>query len=377
MADNPAVSAAQTGYGTTAGIGAAVVSGLDSGANWAAKKADLDMQQKHLQMQQEQHQSLMDTHAQALGESMINHTQKYLREDPKSPTGKVRFENLVQINKASASLPGRSGKPIFSEADLASLQDEKYRPDWEELGGSLDDLNSSNPDGYKKLTLAFAKNLSPEDTYLTLGQQVKQIGMMKLAKAKAEATAANQEKNRDWRQTSKGQQQYDTETKGISFQLENINRVKKLITDGIKTGEIKTTGQIRHLLATEEERIVANKNNYAASGVSDLEQKSLVSKIGDMGNFLSGKQDTDTITPEAIDQIDKVYSLSAKEYHANADRVAQKLLGGATPAERESIIGRHREFQDTYGQAAGGWRGPASKRPRNWEFNLVQNQERV
>lgn len=361
--------AAKSAFALSSSAGESMQKGMNEGASWAAKQASLDLQRQDLAEQRAQHDEMKRQFQVTLGKQMFSD----MTEVALMNTGEVKNARMKGIE----SFAKQSGLP-FDDTWTASLKDANFQPKWSELYTSMTGLQSKDPkafdDSMSKITDLFGQKA-------TLGIMEKGISganMMNTAAVRAQATQQAAETSaaarvkaaqlgKEGRQATvdsgfikAGQKSYDTEVKPIRFALEGAGRAMDLIkaVENPKSEEtrIKSTKQLRSILANEEARLVTQKSNFGEGTAEAMQIDSYASRAKDLVNKIADEPG-DTLSPENLTQAKNLYSELVENYMGAHDRLANNLLGGATESQKEAVQGRAKKFQEQYGKKFGGWKG--------------------
>lgn len=175
------IAASNAGYNQTANAGKAVGEGISAGASWASQKAQVDIAQAHLKIQQEQHEQMAKSWR---AETMEKLASKYfsISKQAKGPVRDANIEAFDQINKASGN--------IFSPTGTAAATDEAYQGQLAQMQNAMDAAKVANPELYKDWLASAYQQKGIDGSSERFDQIIKQLNTMEQLGIKAKTAAA-------------------------------------------------------------------------------------------------------------------------------------------------------------------------------------------
>lgn len=211
--------------------------GLNDGHNWAVKQADLDIQQKQLAMQQEQHDQMTQQFKAKVGQQ---YTDQIYQASIMAP-GKTKTAYLKQLS-ANADKAGIPINPTL----LAGADDPTYQPMFAKLKEGFDGIAVKNPEMYNQMMSGLIPALGADDVMTKIIPQMasNMVALQKAAEAaKAKENSSEQVQARwDRRQAQAAHNQVvsaikkDPQVRQRLGQYQNLDNALSIITDAKKIG---------------------------------------------------------------------------------------------------------------------------------------------
>lgn len=327
----------------------ATTNSMSSLADYATKRAHLDIQKQQLQLQADQHQLIQNEFDARVGRQM---GEDYIEASslPDGPLKKARLKNWSDTYQKARQLTPENASEYVALANTPEVE-----PDMAKFKQFMTGKQVDDPEGFNRVWRDMRARFGNKPT----------MDMFKSAMDKeiaADAMAQRVGAGIESRQTMTAQRQYDTQNKPIDAALSANLRIRDLIKEGTdKDGKLKLTKQLKNTLGAEMSKIEVG----AQTAEGDRERamySNLESELKGKFNFLFGTQDS-VVDADMVKQMLGQSDTMAQSYMSQHDRLAETLLGGATGAEKAAVSGRANAYRKSMTGKGGyeKWLGPSAQ----------------
>lgn len=327
--------------------------GIQTGNDWAIKKANVDLTVQRLQEEKRSHDLMRDEFDFKVGDQKSKDWLDWAGLD-EGPWKKAK-EQMLRDKYQKANSP-------YSDEYMAVGHDPAIRDRVADILSQIDKQMSvsSNPEVYKRAIGALGGGMGGE-LVLKKMEQVPQ--MLKLQEMMAQFKT--RQDNTNQRFTIKD---YETDTRPLTFGLDTAAKALDLIkkTEDTTLPEEKRiayTTQVRGVIGNEIARLATQKSNYGEGTAANMQIDSYISRLKEEFNKIDDKPGS-ILSPENVNQERNILTDLVKENQGALDRVGSIKYAGAVSGQEDKILKIHSQLQSQYGNKFGFWEGQGLSTPK-------------
>lgn len=330
--------------------------GINSGAEWAYKAADLHLQKQQLEQQQQRIQDLHEAHTGDMTKLMLSNYQKGLFMDK----GPVKT-NWIEHNKA---LFGINSAMPTSESFWDSLNESKDSSFYPKATDAMTKAQAATVSpNFNKVAFQLAKSkaMMGENPNDTMDMLIKQGGEMSIQAQKTQAAMALKQYGTEQTNARYGVRDYNHQIGQITPLMDTSSRISNLIKairdPSVPDSEkIKSSKNLRAIINIDEAKVASGKANFGEGTMANLNTTSYAAQLKDLFSKID-EDPSDTISQANLSQTENVYKDLTKSMHESVDRIGSQVLAGALPGQKDVLTAKIKSTQQQYANKFGYWGG--------------------
>jgi hypothetical protein len=291
--------------------------GTQSGMDWAARKAGLDIQQQQVQNQMAQTKLYQDEFKFKVGNQMMDEYNQIL------PMKNGKYKNQLLQNWQDKYT--QAGFPPH-DSYLAAAQDESYSKDVGDVLSSMKNIGVTDPDTFKKVVSNFPMGVQQPLLIDTLKSNMEAAKMVAMMNAKNQATDQRQQTRISAGEINKSLGMAQSATSNDQNVLGAIKRLHDT-ADAANDGTLVDTKQLLNSLNTEKAKVEMGANKLTEGSMERQRSESIASSIAGLIQKVSNAPQSANIKGFA-DQITKEADVLGSQYMKDIDTHHEMLREG-------------------------------------------------